>query len=97
RAVPAQAGVDGAPAGDRFDDLGFEAGSLEQIPKVWGHPRLAVEGIVGRRIDRWDPDHRPEGLDEFVDGLCPGRLGNLPRRRHRAEGPGALPTASASA
>ena len=97
RAVAAQPGVDGAPAGDRFDDLGLEAGRLEQRREVARHPRLAVEGIGGRRIDRRDPDHRPEGLDELVDGLCPGRLGNLPRRRHGAEGHGALPNASASA
>ena len=97
RAVATQAGVDGAPAWDRFDDLWLEPGRLEQRREVAGHPRLAVEGIRGRRIDRRDPDHGPEGLDQLVDGLGPGRLGNLPRRRHGAKRHGALPNASARA
>ena len=81
-------------AGHQLEDFGLESGIGEGPGDPARGAGLAVRGIERRRVDRWDPDQRPECLDElstrrFEDAVAERGRGQGRAGRHDQSG---LPT-----
>ncbi len=94
RPVAAETGDHRAAAGHHLEDLWLETGIGQGAGDPARDARLAVRCVGWHRVDRGNPDQRPERLDELIAGRSEDAVaeGDRGQRRGRGHDQAGLPT-----